>query len=468
MNDPSLANAPSYEGNRPHAEGRSPAPEPPYNTSLSPAPSPSPISLTSLTSTARQWWARLCRAAEHHGPVLALYGALKLIGFCVFMYLLDSSGDFRKKDPRFGGGAHAWDVLATWDGWWYQQIAAHGYHPALVPVPGASGLITIEGNSAAFFPLYPALMRLVSSCTGLGLFGAGLLVSVVASFVAALAIHAVTARIGGRRAGLAAAGLWAVWPGSGMEWSGYSESLYVALAAWACCAVMRHHWITAGVLTCATGLTRPTATALIAALAVAALLAVHRQRREVRRWGDAPGPDGKRRRVEFLRPLIAVAIAPLGLFGYLGWVGYRMGDYSGYFKLQEGAWAHTFDYGKQTLDVFTSLPVGHFDYLFAYPYEDLIGVGTVLLALIVLPLLLRLRPPAVLVVHTVLTMALVLGSQQIFGNISRYLLPAFPLFIPCAVAMRRLSTPVLCTVLGIAALASGSYAGYVLFELGVP
>lgn len=468
MNDPSLTNAPSYEGNRPHAEGRSPATVPPYNTSLPPAPSPSPISLTSLTSTARQRWARLCRAAEHHGPVLALYGALKLIGFCVFMYLLDSSGDFRKKDPRFGGGAHAWDVLATWDGWWYQQIAAHGYHPALVPVPGASGLITIEGNSAAFFPLYPALMRLVSSCTGLGLFGAGLLVSVAASFVAALAIHAVTARIGGRRAGLAAAGLWAVWPGSGMEWSGYSESLYVALAAWACYAVMRHHWITAGILTCATGLTRPTATALIAALAVAALLAVHRQRREVRRWGDAPGPDGKRRRVKFLRPLIAVAIAPLGLFGYLGWVGYRMGDFSGYFKLQEGAWAHTFDYGKHTLDVFTSLPVGHFDYLFAYPYEDLIGVGTVLLALIVLPLLLRLRPPAVLVVHTVLTIALVLGSQQIFGNISRYLLPAFPLFIPCAVAMRRLSTPVLCTVLGIAALASGSYAGYALFELGVP
>ncbi|MFE2714456.1 hypothetical protein ACFXKI_21275 [Streptomyces mirabilis] len=465
MNDPSLANAPSYEGNGLHAEGRSPATEPPYNTSPPPAPS---ASLTSLTSTARQRWARLCRAAERHGPVLALYGALKLIGFCVFMYLLDSSGDFRKKDPRFGGGAHAWDVLATWDGWWYQQIAAHGYHPALVPVPGAAGLITIEGNSAAFFPLYPALMRLVSSCTGLGLFGAGLLVSVAASFVAALAIHAVTARIGGRRAGLAAAGLWAVWPGSGMEWSGYSESLYVALAAWACYAVMRHHWITAGILTCATGLTRPTATALIAALTVAALLAIHRQRREVRRWGDSPGPDGKRRRVKVLRPLIAVAIAPLGLFGYLGWVGHRMGDYSGYFKLQEGAWAHTFDYGKHTVDVFTSLPVGHFDYLFAYPYEDLIGVGTVLLALIVLPLLLRLRPPAVLVVHTLLTIALVLGSQQIFGNISRYLLPAFPLFIPCAVAMRRLSTPVLCTVLGIAALASGSYAGYALFELGVP
>lgn len=401
-------------------------------------------------------------------PVVALYGALKLTGFCVFMVLLDSTGDFRRKHPRFGGGAHAWDVLATWDGWWYQQIAAHGYHPALVPVPGATGLITLEGNSAAFFPLYPALMRLVSSVTGLGLFGSGLTVSIVASFAAALGVHAVTARVSGRRAGLAAAGLFAVWPGSGTEWSGYSESLFIALAAWSCYAVLRRNWLTAGVLTCLAGLARPTATALIAALALAALLEVRRHHRDRRRWGDLPAPDGTRRPGPVLRPLAAVAIAPLGLAGYLGWVGYRMGHVGGYFTLQKGAWAHTFDYGRQTFDVLTSLPVGHFDYLFAYPYADLVGAATVLLTLLALPLLLRLRPPPVLTVHTVLTMVLVLGSQQIFGNVSRYLLPAFPLLIPCATAMRRLGTPVLCTVLGIAAVASGSYAGYVLFELGVP
>jgi hypothetical protein len=34
--------------------------------------------------------------------------------------------------------------------------------------------------------------------------------------------------------------------------------------------------------------------------------------------------------------------------------------------------------------------------------------------------------------------------------------------------MRRIGTPVLCAVLAVAALASGSYAGYVLFEVGVP
>jgi hypothetical protein len=393
---------------------------------------------------------RLRRAAREHLPVLALYGVLKLTGFAVFMYLLDSAGDFRKKNPRFGGGAHAWDVLASWDGWWYQQIAEHGYSPALVPVPGATGLITLEGNSAAFFPLYPAAMRLVSACTGLGVYGAGMLVSIVASFVAALGIHAVTAHFGGRRAGLAAAGLWAVWPGSGTEWAGYSESLYVALAVWACYAVMKHRWLTAGILTFAAGLNRPTAGALVAGLTVAALLALYRRQ------------DG------VARPLTAILVAPLGLFGYLLWVGDRMGDLSGYFVLQDGAWAHKFDYGDQTRDVLTSVAVGRFDYLFAFPFADTIGVAVVLLAALLVPLLLGLRPPAVLTVYTLLTLALVLGSQQIFCNVSRYLLPAFPLFIPLALQLRRLRLPMLCTVLGIAAIASGSYAGYALFELGVP
>ncbi|MEV6507845.1 hypothetical protein AB0M61_17250 [Streptomyces sp. NPDC051642] len=392
----------------------------------------------------------LRRTARHYGPVLALYGVLKLIGFSVFMYLLDSDGGFRTRNPRFGGGAHAWDVLATWDGWWYQQIAAHGYHPALVHIPDATGLITLEGNSAAFFPLYPATMRLVSDVTGLGLYGSGMLVSVVASFAAALGIYAVTARFGGRRAGCAAAGLWAVWPGSGMEWSAYSESLYIALAVWACYAVMTDRWLTAGVLTFAAGLNRPTAVALIAALTVAALQTLHR------------------RRENLAGPWTAMAIAPLGLIGYLLWVGNQMGDLAGYFKLQSGAWAHSFDYGKHTVDVFSSVAVGHFDYLSAFPFEDTIGVAVVLLAALLIPLLIRLRPPAVLTVYTLLTLALVLGSQQIFGNVSRYLLPCFPLFIPLAVKLRTLQLPTLFLLLGVAAVASGSYAGYVLFEAGVP
>ncbi|MER5573917.1 hypothetical protein [Streptomyces massasporeus] len=411
---------------------------------------PSGVDRPELPRKPRELWPRLRAAAVRHGPVLLTYGVLKLAGFAVFMYLLDSAGDFRKKNPRFGGGEHAWDVLASWDGWWYQQVAEHGYDPVLKPVPGATGMITLEGNSAAFFPLYPTLMRLVSECTGLGLYGAGMVVSVLASFAAALGIYAVTKRLGGHRAGLVAAGLWAVWPGSGTEWSGYSESLYTALAAWACHAVMTRRWLTAGLLTFAAGLCRPTAVALVAALAFAAVMALRRRE------------DG------FRRPLAAVAIAPLGLFGYLAWVNYRMGDLNGYSKLQDGAWGHKFDWGVHSFNVLTSIPVGHFDYLFAMPFEDVIGVCVVLMVPVLTVLLIRLRPPAVLVVYTVLSYLMVMTTQQYFGNVSRYLLPLFPLFVPLALAMRRLRWPSLTTVLGMAALASGSYAGYVLFVLGVP
>jgi hypothetical protein len=417
---------------------------------------PSGLGSPEVPRGSREFGRRLRGAAVRYGPVLLTYGVLKLAGFAVFMYLLDSAGDFRKKHPRFGGGEHAWDVLASWDGWWYQQIAQHGYDPALKPVPGATGLITLEGNSAAFFPLYPMLMRLVSECTGLGLYGAGMTVSVIASFVAALGVYAVTKKLGGHRAGLVAAGLWAVWPGSGTQWSGYSESLYTALAAWAGHAVMSRRWLTAGLLTCAAGLCRPTAAALVAALAVAALLSLRRR------------ADGVRLADGIRRPLAAVAIAPLGLFGYLAWVNYRMGDINGYSKLQDGAWAHKFDWGVHSFNVLTSIPVGHFDYLFAMPFLDVIGVCVVLAVPVLTVLLLRLRPPAVLVVYTLLSYLMVMTTQQFFGNVSRYLLPLFPLFIPLALAMRRLNWPSLTAVLGTAALASGSYAGYVLFELGVP
>ncbi|GAA2134253.1 membrane protein [Kitasatospora kazusensis] len=392
---------------------------------------------------------RAYRAARHFGPALTVFGLAKLLGFVSFLYLLNAGGDFRTKDPRFGGGATVWDVLQSWDGWWYQNVAANGYHPQLVALaPGQ--LMTLDQNSAAFFPLYPGLMRLVSDCTGLGLYGAGMLVSVVSSFVAAAGIFAVTAKLTDRRTGIIAAAVWAVFPGSGAEWAVYSDSLFVALAAWACYAVLTRRWLEAGVITLVAGLNRPTATALIAALGVAGLISLYRRE------------DG------IARPLTAMLISPLGLFGYVLWVGWRMGDLSGYFTLQRGAWIHYFDYGQHTGDVLRGVLFGHTDYLFTYPTEDLIAFLLVLAVPVLLFLLLRLRTPAFLIVYTLVTVVMVLGSQQIFGNTSRYLLPAFPLFVPLALALRRVSLSSLVMIFGVAAAASGWYAGYVIFELGVP
>ncbi len=388
--------------------------------------------------------------ARRTAPALAVYGVLKLIGFAVFMALVNASGAYKQQAAQFAAGSHVWNVLEFWDGGWYKKVALDGYHPQPLPPHFTGG--SLPQNSTAFFPLYPGAMRLVMDCTGLGVFGAGILVSVVSAFVAAAGIYAVTALVGGHRAGVIAAAIWAVFPGSGVEWAVYSDAIFVALAAWTGYCLMTRRWISAGLLALVAGLSRPTSVAIIAAVCLTALIALFRRREE----------DG------VIRPLFAMLVAPLGLGGYLYWVGHGMGRLTGYFLLERDAWDHYFDYGKHTYDVFSRVAIGKFDYAYAFPVEDTIGIAAVLLLPILIAFFLRLRPPLWMVVYTLITIASALGSMQIFGNVSRYLLPVFPLFIAPAVGMRQLKWPVLVTVFGTLALASGWYAGFALFELGIP
>ncbi|MFG2541020.1 hypothetical protein ACGFOM_01220 [Streptomyces sp. NPDC048594] len=399
------------------------------------------------------WPPRLPEAARPYLPPLLLYGVTKLVGLGVFAALLTYAGDFREKNPRFGGGAHWWDVLATWDGWWYLQVAEHGYHPSLVRLD-SDGLFTVQQNSVAFFPLYPALIRMVSESTGLGLYGSGILVSVVSSFVAAAGIYAVISLLAGARAGTIAAGLFAVAPGAGVEWAVYSESLFVAIAAWACYAVMTRRWVAAGLLAFTAGLNRPTSAVLIGAVGLAALVTLARP--ESRREHGIRGP------------VYAMLVAPIGLLGYIAWVGWSTGEATAYFTLQREGWAHFFDYGAYTLDVLRNLTVGKGDYHFAFSTPDLLSLQLVLALPFLIALMLRKRPPLVLVAYTLASIITVLGTQQMFGNTMRYLLPAFPLLLAPAAALSRLKLPSLVVFFTTAALASGWYAHYVIFELGVP
>ncbi|MET9114245.1 hypothetical protein ABZX38_08605 [Streptomyces longwoodensis] len=393
-------------------------------------------------------------AARPYVPPLVLYGVTKLVGLTIFACLLEYAGDYRKKEPRFGGGAHWWDVLQTWDGWWYLQVAEKGYDPRPLQPLAPGGLFTVQQNSVAFFPLYPGMVRGVSEVTGLGLYGSAILVSVLASFVAAAGIYAVVSTLAGTRAGTIAAGLWAVAPGAGVEWAVYSESLFVAIATWACWCVMTKRWLAAGLLAFFAGLNRPTSAALIGAVGLAALVTLLR-------------PDSRREQ-GVLGPVYAMVAAPLGLLTYVAWVGLSMGDLTAYFTLQREGWAHYFDGGAYTLDVLRNVAVGHNDYLFAFSVPDLLGVQLVIALPFLIALMLHRKPPLVLVAYTLASVLTVLGTQQMFGNTGRYLLPAFPLLLAPAAALGRLKWPTLTVFFTTAAVASGWYAHYVIFELGIP
>lgn len=237
--------------------------------------------------------------------VLALggYAATRVIGLVVLAIAAAVTGE---------DGPHR--LKGRWDSVWYVRIAEHGYgYETTLP----NGDVH---SDLAFFPLFPALERGLSSVLPVDAATAGLLVSWTAGLAAAWGIHRCGAHVFGPRAGVLLAVLWGVYPTAFVQSMAYTETLFTALAAWSLYAVLRERWILAGLLCAAAGLTRPTAVALIAALGVTALVLLVRDRRLPR------------------RTLTGVLIAPLGWLAYLVYVGVREGRATAYFDVQ-AAWA---------------------------------------------------------------------------------------------------------------------------------
>lgn len=143
-----------------------------------------------------------------------------------------------------GGLLHA--PAARWDSVWYLAIAGDGYD---------------DGPSAAFFPLYPLLVKgLGGSVT------AAILLSTACFYVALVALHELTAtELGGEAARLTVLAL-AFSPMSFFFSAVYGESLFLALTVGAVLAARRDRWAWAGVLGALAAATRSTGVLLLAAL----------------------------------------------------------------------------------------------------------------------------------------------------------------------------------------------------------
>ncbi|HEY9374005.1 MAG TPA: hypothetical protein VIU94_37060, partial [Streptomyces sp.] len=194
---------------------------------------------------------------RHAAPALLGYLAVRLLGLLALARWAHLKGH------------GVWPVLATsWDSEWYLQIADQGYADEL----GGR----MDANNLAFFPLYPALIKAVAAVTPGSRASVALVIAGVCSLVAAWGIFAVGDRLHGRRAGTVLAVLWGALPVAVVQWMGYTESLFTALAAWGLYAVLDGRWAWAAGLSVLAGLTRPTGVALAAAVTVAGLLAARR------------------------------------------------------------------------------------------------------------------------------------------------------------------------------------------------
>ncbi|NED82762.1 glycosyltransferase family 39 protein [Streptomyces sp. SID11233] len=357
---------------------------------------------------------------------------MRIIGLVVFWVAASAAG----KD--------AFHLLAErWDSIWYQRVAEHGYsYTVTLPDGGIH-------SDLAFFPLLPALERGIAEVSPLGPAGAGLLVAWLAGLLAAWGIFAVGARLYGRRAGVALAALWGVYPTAFVQSMAYTETLFTALAAWSLYAVLTRRWIVAGALCVLAGLTRPSAAALIAALAISAAVTLVREYRAV-----ATGGIVRRNG----RMLAGVVLAPLGWLGYVVFVAVREGSPFAYFDVQ-AQWGNSIDGGAALAAFVLGLPLPGALGLCA----ALAGLGWLVY------LCVRQRQPLPVLVYGIAVVVISLIGSGYFGSRPRLMMPAFPLLLPPAVALLRLrSTARTATVLAVLAAASAAYGAWTLLGSGPP
>jgi len=327
-------------------------------------------------------------------------------------------------------------ALTKWDGHWFLGIADHGYRGVPLDLVDAFGRRT-DATAFAFFPGYPSLVAGVAWLPWVSVFGAALGVNVASGTVAAVGLGRLGSTItGSPRVGLLLVVLFAAAPMGVVLSMTYSEALFCALGVWALNGVLEQRWMLAGVCTAFAGLVRPTAAALVLAVVLAAVVAM------VRRRGG-------------LRPWVAALLAPLGLLGYLSWVGWQTHSLFGWFTLQSTGWNSGFDGGVASWRYLVH-EIGAPGQLMEVASVLIVLAGVGLVALGVAA-----RMPWPVLLYGVGVTIMAVASNGLMPSKPRLLLPAVVLALPVAVglAKRRWVTQ-LAVVLGVVVASAwlGAYA----------
>lgn len=135
------------------------------------------------------------------------------------------------------------DPLRNWDGLWYRLVAIEGYNAS-------------HKANAAFWPLFPWIMRALSNLTGVTVDVAGYLLANVCFAVALVLLYRLVAL--DFDVGVARATLWAIalFPTSLFFSAVYTESPFLMLAVGSLYAARRGNWWMAGVVGALAALTR--------------------------------------------------------------------------------------------------------------------------------------------------------------------------------------------------------------------
>lgn len=302
------------------------------------------------------------------------------------------------------------EMLTTWDGLWYLAVARNGY-PRSIP---AEVTYHMEEARAAFFPLYPLLIRVADAILPGGdtaaALGVNLLIGALAVVMVGLLTHRLTHDT--THAAMAMV-LFSVFPGSFVLSFAYADGLMIVLAAGTLIALGDRRWVLAGVLAALTTATRPNGIAILAAVAVAAFCALRRPRD--------------------LGALWSVALAPLGLIGFHAFLALHTDERLAWFRVQGEAWDEGLSFGGTALR--------HIGGTLTAPLSSptqMITTITVITTLAALMALRAYRLPAPVLAYVAVILVLMIIPDTVTAR-PRFLFTAFALVIPVAVWLPRRS-----------------------------
>jgi hypothetical protein len=293
-------------------------------------------------------------------------------------------------------------VFTQWDGLWYLEIVRNGYPRSIPPD------ITYfqEEARAAFFPLYPMLVRAVDVVLPGGDTMAALGLNVVMGAVAVVLVGMLARRVTDVETAARSMVIFAVFPGSFVLSFSYSEATLIVLAAACLLLLLDERWLLAGLVGALATATRPNGLAVVAACAVAAFIAI-RHRRD---WSSLAAP----------------LISPLGFVGFQAFLFWHTDESAAWWRVQREAWAEGTSFG------FTALrrTYGFITNPLASP-TDTITVATLVALGIALWCVWKRRLPPPLLAYSLVVIVLMLLPATVTAR-PRFLFTAFPLVIPVA------------------------------------
>jgi len=285
-------------------------------------------------------------------------------------------------------------ALARFDAGWYYDVAARGYR-----YDAAGGVSNVH-----FYPLYPLLMRGLSTLTGIPLFHAGIVLSLASLLGALLLLADLLEARSGRAAALPGIAALLFFPTAFYFASIYTESLFLFTTAAAFWAARKGRWGIAGLSGAAACLTRLNGVLIVLPIAWYA-------------WKSAARPGRSLRLAAVAAPLAGAALFPLHLWR-------AFGSPLLFFRAGDGTWAHR--------------PAPPWD-LFRTGGQGALGLlaSAVCLALfltLTVSLFRRREVGEGLYAAATLLLLVSSGSLEAFP---RYVLPLFPCFFALADFLRR-------------------------------